>query len=154
MLFRDSYKKKSFDACVKTGYCKGSAKLVSIVSNFDSPSPGTAQAFSLTTFSPRRVSCSLSALLGVPVCKWGLVDRPMKPKPAGIKARHHGRTQRTEASPCAVRTRDKEHCSLNAAESSTLRICRQSISAGDAPSPSKAHVQTLNQRSYFGSARL
>lgn len=56
-------------------------------------------------------------------------------------------TQRTKAkSPCAVRTRDKEHCSLNTAESSTLRICRQSISAGDAPSPSKAHVQSQRWR--------
>lgn len=98
-----------FDACVKTGQCKGSAKLVSLVSNFDSPSPGIAQAFSFTTFSPRRVSCSLSAGPGSDK-SGGTSNTSLVLVAVSISAAASPRprlsTQRTEASPCAVRTRD------------------------------------------------
>lgn len=53
---------QQFGACVKTGRRYGSAKLVSLVFNFDSPSSGGSPRRSpYPTFSPRRVSCSLSA---------------------------------------------------------------------------------------------
>lgn len=98
---------RQFDACVKTGIGSGSAKLDSLVFNFDSPSSGIKPGRSpLPTFSPRRVSCSLSGGLDSDTSSGLFACCDRSASLIRCFAMTQSTPQRTEASPCAVRTWD------------------------------------------------